>query len=750
MRGVALSAPRRLVARIAVAVLLAGGAVVALPTMAQAHGAAVAPGTRTYLCYTDGRRSGGDLAPANPACKAAIAAGGKQPLWDWFGVLRGDGAGRTRGYIPDGKLCSGGNPKYAAYDLARADWPATRLTAGARWTFRYNAWAPHPGVFTLYVTRDGYDPRKPLRWDDLESAPFSTWKETVANAPGEYRWAVTLPAGKTGRHVIYSVWSRTDSKETFYNCSDVIFDGGTGQVVGAPAGDPDAGQPPKVEQPEPSVAPSAAPAEPDAQPAQPSAAAQPAATDAPATSAAASPKASKKPAPSASRKAGAVAAPSVRADLGGRPDSCRAVVSRVALRGGALVEVTVTGAGATLDPWTVTVDGVPDGTFVAGLSGRVTSRGGVVTATAPNWASGLDAGAQARTGFFVTGAASAPSAEQVRLNGVTCAGPDGDLSAAAAGNDSGGSAGPTAPAVQAVAAAAAGDPTATAPALAVPRTTTRMPLSPGASPRPARPSPPTNAGAGSASTSSPPSGVATLTPLGDATPAGGPSGSCAAAACDGFETQTGATLSGLWRFSAPDCQGTGSATVVTGTAHSGSRSLQVNGGSGYCNHAFATFGAPLSGSTVYARLWVRHTTALPDGHVTFLTFDDASSPGKPLRVGGQNGRLQWNRAKDDATLPEQSPAGVARSVALPTTGWHCLELAVGSAGTARTWVDGVAIAGLTVDGTPTPDIDRQWSAVTWRPSVRSLSLGWESYGGGTDRLWFDDVAVGTSRIGCAV
>src|SRR6185503_3028280 len=43
---------------------------------------------------------------------------------------------------------------------------------------------------------------------------------------------MTLPAGKTGRHIIYIQWVRSDSQENFFSCSDVVFDGGTGQVTG--------------------------------------------------------------------------------------------------------------------------------------------------------------------------------------------------------------------------------------------------------------------------------------------------------------------------------------------------------------------------------------------------------------------------------------------------------------------------------------------------------------------------------------
>jgi hypothetical protein len=32
--------------------------------------------------------------------------------------------------------------------------------------------------------------------------------------------------------------------------------------------------------------------------------------------------------------------------------------------------------------------------------------------------------------------------------------------------------------------------------------------------------------------------------------------------------------------------------------------------------------------------------------------------------------------------------------------------------------------------------------------VSNLKLGWESYGEGSDTLWYDDIAAGSSRIGC--
>ncbi|MCI4061581.1 lytic polysaccharide monooxygenase [Micromonospora sp. R77] len=226
----------------AAATLLFGAvALTAGPDPAAAHGAAITPGSRTYLCWKDGLTATGEIKPNNPACAAAVAQSGANSLYNWFGVLRSDAGGRTVGFIPDGKLCSGGNPGYAGYDLARADWPLTHLTAGAKHDFRYSNWAAHPGTFYYYVTKDSWDPNRPLAWSDLEDQPFLT----VTNPPqsgspgtdgGYYYFSGNLPANKSGRHIIYSRWVRSDSQENFFGCSDVTFDGGHGEVTGAGLG----------------------------------------------------------------------------------------------------------------------------------------------------------------------------------------------------------------------------------------------------------------------------------------------------------------------------------------------------------------------------------------------------------------------------------------------------------------------------------------------------------------------------------
>ncbi|WP_206507605.1 lytic polysaccharide monooxygenase [Streptomyces chrestomyceticus] len=217
--------------RTAAGIALTGIAPLALTaltaTPAVAHGSMTDPVSRISACFAEGPEH-----PKSAACKAMVAAGGTQALYDWNGVRDGNAGGRSKERIPDGKLCSANAPEYKGLDLPRADWPATNLKAGDH-TFRYKATAPHRGSFELYITKDGYDPAKPLKWSDLEAKPFAkVTNPKLTN--GDYVFGGKVPA-KSGRHLIYSIWQRSDSPEAFYTCSDVVFGkgGGTGKSAAA-------------------------------------------------------------------------------------------------------------------------------------------------------------------------------------------------------------------------------------------------------------------------------------------------------------------------------------------------------------------------------------------------------------------------------------------------------------------------------------------------------------------------------------
>ncbi|MFF4543797.1 lytic polysaccharide monooxygenase, partial [Streptomyces sp. NPDC001406] len=182
---------------------------------ALAHGAPTDPVSRVYACSP----SGGSASTA--ACRAAITANGTSFVaWDNLRVAGVDG--RDRQLIPDGKLCSGGLSAYKGLDLARADWPSTRLTPGGRLTMTYASTIAHTGTFKLYLTKPGYDPAGPLRWSDLPAQPFAQVTDP-ALTNGAYHITAKLPSDRTGRQVLYTIWQNSSTPDTYYSCSDVVF-----------------------------------------------------------------------------------------------------------------------------------------------------------------------------------------------------------------------------------------------------------------------------------------------------------------------------------------------------------------------------------------------------------------------------------------------------------------------------------------------------------------------------------------------
>ena len=129
--------------------------------------------------------------------------------------------GDDREFVPDGELCSGGLDAFHGLDLARDDFPATKVTGGRRLAIRYRATLPHEGSFRIYLTRPEYDPRRKLTWADLGGKPIAE----VTGPPlrdGAYVMSARLPQ-RTGRHILYIVWQTSSTVDTYYSCSDLIF-----------------------------------------------------------------------------------------------------------------------------------------------------------------------------------------------------------------------------------------------------------------------------------------------------------------------------------------------------------------------------------------------------------------------------------------------------------------------------------------------------------------------------------------------
>ncbi|MFG2871922.1 lytic polysaccharide monooxygenase [Streptomyces sp. NPDC048338] len=125
----------------------------------------------------------------------------------------------------DGRICSAGLTQFAQLDDPRGgNWPATRVTAGQSYGFRWQFTARHRTTdFRYYITKNGWDRTKPLTRAALDSQPFLTVPYNNQQPPATLSHSGTIPAGKTGKHLILAVWTIADTANAFYACSDVQF-----------------------------------------------------------------------------------------------------------------------------------------------------------------------------------------------------------------------------------------------------------------------------------------------------------------------------------------------------------------------------------------------------------------------------------------------------------------------------------------------------------------------------------------------
>ena len=182
-----------------------------------AHGSMANPISRVYQVFLENPQT-----PQSNAAKAAVATAGTQAFYDWHEVNLLTPNKDYRQRIPDGQLPGVGRAKYAGLNLARVDWPATKVQPG-RYDCVFAAPTPHePSYFEFYISKSTYDPTKPLKWSDLE--PLTVLAPPVLDG-SNYRFSVDMPQ-RVGRHVMYVIWQRIDpAGEAFFSTSDIDFGG---------------------------------------------------------------------------------------------------------------------------------------------------------------------------------------------------------------------------------------------------------------------------------------------------------------------------------------------------------------------------------------------------------------------------------------------------------------------------------------------------------------------------------------------
>jgi hypothetical protein len=226
--------------------------------------------------------------------------------------------------------------------------------------------------------------------------------------------------------------------------------------------------------------------------------------------------------------------------------------------------------------------------------------------------------------------------------------------------------------------------------------------------------------------------------------------------CDDFESSKvdGGPSSTLWTLVNGNGGSNATATIDSMGAHGSSKSVKINGTSRIWLRNSSVIGT--LGDVVHVRFYVQFMSALPMGHVAFFSTDptkmDQYTDQPQLRFGGQDMVLHWNTSTDAANIPTVGP-GDSLSFRPATGKWYCMELTINKAnGHLNVSIDGADQSGLTEDGVATMNIDDAWVASSASQAVYStlaeFNIGWVSFGGGPNTLWFDDVALSPNPIGC--
>lgn len=190
----------------------------------------------------------------------------------------------------------------------------------------------------------------------------------------------------------------------------------------------------------------------------------------------------------------------------------------------------------------------------------------------------------------------------------------------------------------------------------------------------------------------------------------------------------------------PSINGDGTLTIDAGVAHSGSHSLQVHG-SGFSTFlVLARDSLPAMSGPLHVRVFVRMADAMTDGHNTLFVADLNAAPGtgNAFRLGEMNAMLMYTVSGDahGALANANYYADHLPGAALTAASWGCVEVTLDhEKPEIRVGLDGAELEDLH---------HTDWAV----DAYDALRFGFEKYAGPVGDVWYDDIAVGTSTIGC--
>jgi len=214
--------------------------------------------------------------------------------------------------------------------------------------------------------------------------------------------------------------------------------------------------------------------------------------------------------------------------------------------------------------------------------------------------------------------------------------------------------------------------------------------------------------------------------------------------CDGFEGPAiGATGSPMM---ADPMNVASTAVVDTTKPYRGTKSAHLKMASARAfiteSGTFDQAGSIATNNDMWGRMFVWVEAPMtPGGHTVFIRLEDPALSGmsKELHLAGMNDGNYFGaelRTTKDNWAP---PSGGTIKYPLATPKWECWEWHTTAKNTLDFYIDGKIVAPMSVT-----------AANNWPfPTFKKLSVGFLSFRANANvEMWIDEIAIGTSQIGC--
>lgn len=203
------------------------------------HGHVFSPASRSYFAWLEGKidqgalnqRESGKFFPATSANLADSYAPDDM---------------RNSCPPPDGKIASANQNTGQFLDEPGTHWQKNDVLAGDILTVTWTYSAKHSTRrWNYFITRENWDPNKPLSRAQFESTPFYQvqlpyrpyWEHSASLAPPEPTVHEMRLPKRSGYHVLLAIWEVADTGNAFYQIVDLNFVGnGGGEGPTMPSG----------------------------------------------------------------------------------------------------------------------------------------------------------------------------------------------------------------------------------------------------------------------------------------------------------------------------------------------------------------------------------------------------------------------------------------------------------------------------------------------------------------------------------